>query len=82
MRKIDPLVGVFPQDSFSIVSLYCAKENILKITFFYDFDMALLWFCYGLDMVDFMDFLCVSKSDMFLICFFFNGFGGLVFWIF
>ena len=63
------------------MSLYCAKENILKIIFFYDFDMVLLWFCYGLDMVDFMVFLCVSKSDMILICFFY-GFGGLVFWIF
>ena len=58
------------EQMYKLVSLYCAKENILKITFFYDFDMVLLWFCYGLDMVDFMVFLCVSKSDMILICFF------------
>ena len=71
------------EQMYKLVSLYSAKENILKITFFYDFDMVLLWFCYGLDMVDFMVFLCVSKSDMILICFlFFYGFGGLVFWIF
>ena len=30
-----------------VVSLYCAKENTLKIIFFYDFDMVLLWFGYG-----------------------------------
>ena len=64
------------------MSLYCAKENILKIIFFYDFDMVLLWFCYGLDMVDFMVFLCVSKSDMILICFFFMVSVGLFFGFF
>ena len=46
------------QDSkYSIECYHLAQKNYLKVLFFCDFDMILLWFCYGFDMVENMVFL-------------------------
>ena len=42
---------------FSINCYHLAQKNYLKVYFFCDFDMILLWFCYGFDVVENMVFL-------------------------